>query len=395
MYFDSQIEKMHKVVFLTIIASFFGCNADNFKSVVRGNFDFTAHTYEELVKISGNNNIIVSGLSAEIVLSLLANGAKGETQKQLLNGLSLPTNIEDVNKAFAEITSHLNTNTPDLKLLSANKIYPRQDFPVEKSFKDIAVNFYSADVQNLDFNDPDKAARTINSWVEQKTNNKIHNIIDPETLKGSILLLVNALYYTGKWDHDFDKFGSADRLFHSSSTESKKIPTMYTESFVKYAYNTKLKAKFLELGFQGGNVSMTFVLPDEINGLAAAEQNLKEYLAPQPMEPELVAITLPKFKIETKINFKSILRSLGITQIFQPSADLSGISKGLLIVGSVLQKAFINVNEDGVEAAAATMASIIPVMARPRPKQTFNADHPFLFYISQNNLLLFVGRFMQ
>ncbi|XP_072379462.1 alaserpin-like isoform X10 [Diabrotica undecimpunctata] len=388
-------------VIVLIIASIFGCNADNLNSVVQGNDEFTANTYKELVKISGKNNIIVSGLSAEIVLSLLANGAKGETQKQLLKGLSLPNNIENVNKAFTEITSRLKVNTPDLKLLSANKIYPAQGFPIEKTFKDIAVNDYSADVQNLDYNKPTEAAGTINGWVEEQTNNKIKNLIDPQMLDAStVLVLVNALYYTGKWDHAFEKYNSADRLFHSSPTESKKIPTMYTEAFAKYAYNPKLKAKFLELGFQGGNVSMTFVLPDEINGLAAAEQNLKEYLAPQQMESARVAITLPKFKIESKIDFKPILKSFGITQMFESTADLTGIAKAPLKVDFVVQKAFIDVNEDGVEAAAATAVAVFFTDSIDEihiTEYTFNADRPFYFYLKEKTtgVALFAGRFVK
>ncbi|XP_028139481.1 alaserpin isoform X8 [Diabrotica virgifera virgifera] len=387
------------VLVVLIIASIFGCNADNLNSVVQGNDEFTANTYKELVKTVGKENIILSGLSAEIVLSLLANGAKGETQKQLLIGLGLPNNITDVNKAFTEITSRLKVNTPDLKLLSANKIYPAKGFPIEKAFQDVAVNDYNSGVQNLDYNKPAEAAGTINGWVEDQTNHKIQNLIDPQMLDAStVLVLVNALYYTGKWDHPFEKYNSADRLFHSSPTESKKIPTMYTEAFAKYAYNDKLKAKFLELGFQGANVTMTFVLPDEINGLAAAEQNLKEYLAPQPLESARVAITLPKFKINTKIDFKPILKKLGITQMFEDSADLTGIAKAPLKVDFVLQKAFIDVNEDGVEAAAATAVMVAPSSSLYPPPTIkiyeFKADRPFLFYLrSYDQFMLFSGRF--
>ncbi|XP_028143473.1 antichymotrypsin-2-like isoform X1 [Diabrotica virgifera virgifera] len=388
---------MHSVVIL-IIASFLGCNADNTKRVVQGNHDFTTKTYEELVKISGNNNIVVSGLSAEIILSLLANGAGGETHKQLLNGLSLPNNIRDVNKAFHEITSDLNIDIPDLKLLSANKIYQSQSYPIVQEFKDIARSTYSADVENLELNDPEKAANTINGWVEQKTNNKIKNLIDPKIFEDRdvALVLVNALYYTGKWAFPFEKHNTADRLFYSSSTESKKIPTMSTKIFAKYAYNPNVRAKYLQLRFNPGDVIMTIVLPDEINGLAAAEQNLKEYLAPQQMEVASVNVTLPIFKIETEIDFIPILKKFGITRIFENDADLSHMAKGPIKVSSVLQKACIKLNENGVEAAAATAAIVTKTSAGFTTNiQTFNADHPFLFYISHNNLLLFMGRFMQ
>ncbi|XP_072379483.1 antichymotrypsin-2-like [Diabrotica undecimpunctata] len=383
---------MHIVVVL-IVASFFGCNADNFRSVLQGNDKFTANTYKELIKIPGNNNIIVSGLSAEIVLSLVANGARGETRRQLLDGLGLPRNIKGINTAFAEITSRLKTDKKQFKLLSANKMYPAKNFLIKKAFNHIAVTKYDSEVQNLDFTKPTEASNSINDWVEGKTNNKIKNLIDPKSLNNHVMLvLVNALYFSGKWKYTFKNDSTANRLFHISPTESKEIPSMQTVLVSKYAHNDKLKAKFLELEFKDSDVTMTFVLPDEINGLAAVEENLQEYLAPQKMSNVMVRTTLPKFKIETEIDFKPILQSFGIENIFEKEADLTGISNKKLMVSEVRQKAFIDVDENGVEAAAATKAQFITWSNGEIPEE-FNADHPFLFYLRSRGLTLFAGKF--
>ncbi|XP_072379487.1 alaserpin-like isoform X2 [Diabrotica undecimpunctata] len=386
------------VVFLVLI-SIFGCYANTLKSIVQGNDKFTEYTYKKLMKISGKEeNIIFSGLSAEVILSLLANGARGTTRKQLLKGLSLPQKIKSINEAYRKLITGLEVNEDEYNVKLANKIYLAQNFLIKKQFNDIAVNNYAAEVENIDFSQTSKAANLMNSWVEEKTNNRITNLIDPQNLNPStVIVLINALYFSGKWKNPFSPMNTAKRTFYNSPAESKKITTMYTESIAKYAYNEKLKAKFLELSFNNGNTSITFVLPDKIDGLSAVEQNLKLYLAPQTMESARVAITLPKFTIETEIDFKPILQSLGVRKMFKPGNELSNISNGTLQVDFVLQKAFIDVNENGVEAAAATAVNLMPVsLYEPPVKFIFDANHPFYFYIRDLNtdLTLFSGRFL-
>ncbi|CAG9829983.1 unnamed protein product [Diabrotica balteata] len=390
---------MRYLVLSVLLISTLGCYADNLKSIVQGNDKFTVHTYEELVKISNKNNFIFSGLSAEIILSLLANGANGTTREQLLTGLSLPHNIQNINKAYTKITTGLKVNEK-LNLRLANKVFVHQNFSILEQFNDIAVNSYAADVENLDFMKTLDAANYINSWVEEQTNNKIKNLIDPKSLSNKTgLLLVNALYFSGQWKNPFPDYGTKDRTFHSSHTKSKKIPTMYSKSSAKYAHNKQLKAKFLELGFKDGNITMTFVLPDEIDGLEAVEKNLEQYLATQEMEYARVAITLPKFKIESQIDFKPILQSLGVNEIFEKRNDFSYISDtDQLKVDFIVQKAFIDIHENGVEAAVAT--GVGGPLNAPLDivdfYYEFNADHPFIFILKESNgLILFAGRFTQ
>ncbi|CAH1260664.1 unnamed protein product [Diabrotica balteata] len=398
MYCICQIGKMRlAVVFLVLMSIFGSLDANTLKSIAQGNDRFTEYTYKKLVRILGNENIIFSGLSAEVILSLLANGAKGTTRKQLLKGLSLPQKIKSINEAYSKLTTGLEVNEDKYNLNLANKIYLAQNFSIKQQFNDIAVNSYAAEVENIDFSKPAKAANLMNSWVEEKTNNRITNLIDKNNLgPDTIIVLINALYFSGEWKNPFSPMNTADRTFYNSPSESKKITSMYTEEIVKYAYNEKLKAKFLELGFKNGNISMTFVLPDKIDGLSAVEKNLKLYLAPQTMESARVAITLPKFTIETEIEFKHILQSLGVRKMFNPGNELSGISNGPLKVDFVIQKTFIDVNENGVEAAAATAVGLSGLSMPPPVKYVFDADHPFFFYIRDQNtgVTLFSGRFV-
>lgn len=258
-----------------------------------------------------SRNVVLSGLSAEIILSLLANGAKGDTQKQLLTVLNLPSSQQARDEAFNQITTTLNINTDELKCLSANKIYPAKKFTISQSFEDLAVNVYKSDVQRLNYNNAQQAADTINSWVEQQTNNKIKNLVDPSQLNSAtVLVLVNALYLLAQWKHPFEKHNSMPRLFYTSETASISIDTMYTETFAKYTHCTKLKAKFLELDFKGGDFSMVFVLPDKKNGLSAVERNVDKYMVPMKYQNAYVAITLPKFKTNFKTDFTSILQQV-------------------------------------------------------------------------------------
>ncbi|CAG9862502.1 unnamed protein product [Phyllotreta striolata] len=372
------------------------CAADPLAEVVGGNTKFTADVYKKLIQTK-NGNIILSGLSAEIILSLLTSGAKGQTQQELVNALNLPAKQKDRDDAFSQITTSLNINTDDLKLLSANKLYPDVKFTIAGKFNQTAVQVYKSDVESIDYTNPQAASETINSWVAGRTNNKIQNLIDSKNLgPDTVLVLVNALYLLAKWQQPFEKHNTMKRPFYTSQTSSKSIDTMYTEKHVKYSHCSAMKAKFLELDFQGDKVSMVFVLPDERTGLSAVEENIEQYLAPQNYDNAYVAITLPKFQINTDIDFTKILQQLGVTTAFSNSADLSGISKNLgLKVSFVVQKAFINVTESGVEAAAATGVGVSKLSLPSKPELSFKADHPFIYYITDKSsgIVLFAGRF--
>ncbi|RZC42489.1 Serpin domain containing protein, partial [Asbolus verrucosus] len=216
-------------------------------------------------------------------------------------------------------------------------------------------------------------------------------------LDKTTLLLVNALYFKGSWKHPFSKHSTEKKNFHKTAKNVIQVDTMRSSGKTfGYYENSQLKAKFLDLRFKGEGVALVIALPNEIEGLAALESHAEKVFGPHKFASETVEVALPKFKIETRTDFKDVLKKLGVNKTFSAEeADLSGIAgeKGDLFVNEVLQKAFIEVDEEGVEAAAATfVASPRMLMLRPPPARKFIADHPFMFYITVKNVIVFGGR---
>jgi serpin B len=238
----------------------------------------------------------------------------------------------------------------------------------------------------------------MNSWVEKHTNDKIHELIDSKLLdEDTRAVLINALYFKANWSSPFLPASSENISFYKTTTDIAQVAALrHFEVDFNYYECPHLKAEFLELPFEGNEASMMIVLPKERNGLASLESQIENVFAPMhTLKPEFLNVILPKFRIESSLNFKNILKKLGVKKIFDAQeADLSGVAgeKGDLIVDEVAQKTFIDVSEEGVEAAAATLASIaVPDSRRGTPKN-FIADHPFIFYIKVKDTVIFAGR---
>ncbi|CAG9854555.1 unnamed protein product [Phyllotreta striolata] len=391
-----------KVAIIFLLTAYVVCAApaeeEPLKALATGNRQFAANVYKEIVKTQ-KGNLIFSPFSAETVLALLSAGAKGDTHDELVSGLSLPRNQQTIQSAFKEFLPTVNKNTDDLKLLSANKIYAGKDVKLEADYNKIASDVYNSGVQNVDFEKNVEAAGIINSWVEEQTNNKIKDLIKPDAIDGSTaMVLVNALYMSAKWVNTFDKYSTAPQKFWRTKDNSVDVPMMKQIDHFRYYDNKDLGVKFLELPYIGDGLSMVIALPDERDGLTAIESNIEKIMEPQPMESKRVDVKLPKFKIESEIKFVDILKSLGVEKIFNPGANLSGLSATHknLMVSDVIQKAFIDVTESGTEAAAATAVIAVErvmVMELPNPAPIpFHVDHPFSYFIKKDDVILFVGK---
>ncbi|CAH1105281.1 unnamed protein product [Psylliodes chrysocephalus] len=212
---------------LLVLGIIIGCHCQEqtpLQKVVESGSKFNGNLHKELANTQ-NGNFVYSGLSANLVLSLLTSGAKGDTKNELVSGLNLVQDDKERTNGYKQLTSSLNVNSEDLKVLSANKIYPAKGFPVEESFKNTAVNDYQSEVENIDYQNKEHAAGTINEWVGQKTNNKIQNLINPDKLNPETkLVLANTLYFSGKWVRPFDF--SWKGSFHSTETQSKEDKTL-------------------------------------------------------------------------------------------------------------------------------------------------------------------------
>lgn len=257
---------------------------------------------------------MVSPYSAEAVLALAQSGAKDETAQEIKTALHLPSQ-EKIEAAIKSLQPTLRQNDRYL-LQTANKIYVKNNFTVNEDFKKLASDVFDANLENIDFEKKAEAANTMNQWVEEHTNNKIKNLIDQDQLNTRTrLVLINALYFKGNWSVPFEKYLSGKQKFYKTAQESVEVATMRDSSTQNYYESPELKAKFLELEFEGGDVSMTFVLPNEKEGLAQLENEVGKALEAPKYTKEYVKVALPKFKIESRADFKDILQKVGSTVV--------------------------------------------------------------------------------
>uniref|UniRef100_A0A672KXZ4 Serpin B6 n=1 Tax=Sinocyclocheilus grahami TaxID=75366 RepID=A0A672KXZ4_SINGR len=261
-------------------------------------------------------------------------------------------------------------------------------------------------MEKVDFKKNSEAARVnINKWVEKKTQGKIKDLLPPQGVDETTkLVLVNAIYFKGNWEKKFSKEATRDGQFKMNKTQTKPVKMMRQKSKFPLAFIPEMNSQVLELPYVGKNLSMLIILPNEIQGETTGLQKLEkaltyeklmEWTKSSKMLQEEVQVSLPKFKMAETYGMVQFLRSMGMEDVFDPQkVNLSGMSSNNnLAVSNVIHKAFVEVNEEGTEAAAATGITITTT-SMPLPPKTFIADHPFLFFIRHNpsNSILFYGR---
>ncbi|XP_064213734.1 antichymotrypsin-2-like [Tribolium castaneum] len=390
---------MKSIVVLFIIFYVSAAQETAIQEFTNANNQFTSSVYKELSKTE-NGNFMVSPFSAETVLAFAQSGCKGNSAEELRNSLHLPNDKTKVESALKSLLPKIKGN--DLYTLhTANKMYVKKDFAIKEEFKRAASQVYYADSESIDFTKNVEAANVMNSWVEKHTKSKITNLIDSNDLdKFTRAVLINALYFKANWSLPFELRLTSKREFYKTASDSIEVDMMqHLDEHFNYYESPDLKAQFLELPFLGGEASMVFVLPNEKDGLARLETQLESVFVPQhQLKSTFLNVVLPKFRIESEIDFKSVLMKLGVAKVFDDEqADLSGIAgeKGDLVIDKIVQKTFIDVSEEGVEAAAATYVLIgfpaSAILHQQQPKN-FIADHPFIFYIKVKDLVIFAGR---
>ncbi|MBN2578276.1 MAG: serpin family protein [Pirellulales bacterium] len=363
---------------------------------------FAFDLYRQLGKEPGN--LFFSPASVSIALSMAAAGAKGETQKEMLKALHVGQDaiLSHVDDAYRRLLDDWNSAGKKFKfhLHVANRLWGQEGFSFVPGFLTLTKQQYGAELGRVDFETQAEAARReINQWVAEQTAEKIKNLMPPGSVTAATrLVLTNAVYFKGDWMSPFKRSATRDGVFTVSSAEKLKTPFMRQTSRFGYAENDAVQA--LELPYVGFRLAMVVLLPRKIDGLAEVEKtldakSLEKLLS--GMEHQEVRVALPKFKLETpSIKLNGPLEKLGIRKAFTTNADFSGIStEEKLFISGVYHKAFVDVYEEGTEAAAATgmgMAMAAPPPQAPPP--VFRADHPFLFLIRdvQNGAILFLGR---
>ncbi|CAH0747451.1 unnamed protein product [Diatraea saccharalis] len=357
---------------------------------------FSAKFVNELDK---SKSVVSSPLSAEFVLALLTLGTTDEAHNELLTSLGIPDD-DSIRSSFSSISSKFRS-IKGVTLNVANKVYVMDGgYDLQPQLKEDAVKVFDAAFEKVDFSDSGHAASLINAWVEDKTNKRIKDLISPDDLDSSSrLVLVNAIYFKGTWKKQFQPQNTMDQPFYVTPTTTVDVPMMYKEDNYKFGNSVELKSLLLEMPYIDNEASMLIVLPEELDGLDSVLQKLAAghdlFADVANMFDTKVQVTIPKFKIETEIDLGDLLPKIGIKKIFDKTN--SGLTKILnvdepLYVSKGIQKAFIEVNEEGAEAAAATGMVVMMRCAMPSP--TFYANRPFLFLLLDNQrTVLFIGVF--
>ncbi|KAK7866098.1 hypothetical protein R5R35_011616 [Gryllus longicercus] len=355
----------------------------------------------DLYKKAGSateGNVVLSPLSAGLLLALTWMGAGGLTARELGRALHLPQDERVVALGSKALVSSLQTSlkpSQEVILRFANKLYVQSGFRLKEDFRLKASSFFAADAEQLDFaRDADGARSAINRWVEQYTADKIKDLFPRGSpSSSSLLILVNAVYLKAIWLHTFDVKQTEMKEFHLSPKSTVKVPTMRKYHDFLFANMADLKATALQLPVEDGRgLKMVIVLPNSVDGLSQLEANLHLLdVNAIAWEKRSVNISLPRFLIEATHNLNVQLQQLGVNDLFTRNANLSGIANEGLFVSKAVQKTFIDVNENGIEAAAATGIDFV-YFSIPPPRAEFHADHPFLFFIVKEEVLLFLGR---
>ncbi|XP_015428728.1 PREDICTED: ovalbumin-related protein X-like [Dufourea novaeangliae] len=353
--------------------------------------DFTKAFNKELC-FSNEGNIVSSPLSIHMILSLLSHGAETETLNELTSGLCHHEK-SSIKEGYTNLTALLN-ELSNVKLYIANAIYVQDGFELLTEFSTIGTNAYKSVVSKLDFKHKTEAATRINTWVEETTNHTISDLVSADDFDEHMkLVLINAIYYNGMWLHKFDKKQTQKKAFHVTRNEKRMVATMFNKSKYDYGEIPTLDAKFIEIPYMNKDIVMTVLLPNEVDGLKTLQNNFSlDILENASRTNAEIELYLPKFKIEFMVDLKKILRKLGLNTMFQDNADFGRISNVPLKVSKVLHKAMIEVNEEGTEAAAATVVHMRLRRMIYMPEQ-FLVDRPFMFIIQHkpSNVPLFVG----
>lgn len=373
----------------------------------RGNNAFAIELYGQLR--NGSGNLFFSPESISTALAMTFAGTRANTAAQMAKTLHFTLPPGQLHSAMGALLRDRNAAHDGYQLKEADALWVQAGYTLLSEFLKLNKDNYSAGLNQVDFKGAADASRqTINIWVEQRTENKIRELLQPGSLNSDTrLVLTNAIYFKGNWEEQFKKEDTKNEDFRLSATRIIKTSLMHMTKGFNYFDGGSFQA--LEIPYKKKSLSMIALLPKAMEGLSAFEQSLTpaklQQLLGQLRPAQTVIVTMPKFKMEAQFRLRDTLIVMGMKEAFDPKmADFSGMASretmrraGNLYISAVIHKAYVDVNEEGTEAAAATAVTVTLSAVRPIPPTPpiiFRADHPFMFLIRDNRSgsILFLGR---
>lgn len=357
-----------------------------------------------LLKILGeedkSRNLFFCPMSVSSALAMVYLGAKGNTATQMSQVLGLSGN-GDVHQSFQTLLAEINKSDTQYLLKSACRLFGEESCDFLLTFKESCQKFYQAGLEELSFvKDTEGCRKHINDWVSEKTEGKISEVLSPGTVCSlTKLVLVNAMYFKGKWKAQFDRKYTRGMPFKTNQ-EKKTVQMMFKNAKFKLGHVDEVNMQVLSLPYAEEELSMVILLPDESTNLDMVEEaltyeKLHAWANSETLTESQVQVFFPRLKLEESYDLETVLQSLGMTDAFEETkADFSGMTtKKNVPVSKVAHKCFVEVNEEGTEAAATTAVIRNARCCRIEPR--FCADHPFLFFIwhHKTSSILFCGRF--
>ncbi|EDX04201.1 serine protease inhibitor 42Dd [Drosophila simulans] len=355
---------------------------------------FTDDFYQILAKENVANNLISSPLSVEIALSMAYMGAREKTAEEMRNVLKLPDDKKEVAAKYKDLLSKIEGREKVATLSLANRIYVNDKFKLVPKYNQMVKDSFKAEAETISVVDPNRAASIINNWVDNQTRGKIRDLVSANALSDMVVVVLNAIFFKGQWEYKFNPKLTKKMIFHVSDQKSVPVEMMSQIELFSAAHDRELGAKIIELPYRNSSLSMLIFLPDKVDGLPELEKKIVGF-TPKLSKMD-VTLRLPKFKIEFSTQLNRVLKAMGIQDAFKKLADFSDlVEDSKVYVSKVIHKAFIEVNEEGAEAAAAT-ALLTVRYSKPRPssQMVFNADHPFAYVIRDGETIYFQGHYV-
>ncbi|XP_038050240.1 serpin B6-like isoform X1 [Patiria miniata] len=367
---------------------------------------FASNLFRVLTEGGSSNNIFFSPMSISTALAMTFMGARGETASQMSQVLHFNILEESVlHQSFADLSALIFRADAPYTLKAANRLFGHKGLDVLANFVDDSKKYYGASMETLDFiGDGEGSRQHINSWVEKQTANRIKDLLAAGSIDAlTRLVLVNAIYFKGDWAAKFQVSKTSPEKFHISATEDFDVPMMHQRGKFNFGRDDSVSSSILELPYLKNEVSMFIVLPDQVDGLVDVQKKLSQEMIDswvteaRMRDSPTVIVSLPKFTLEQDFVLNDVLRKMGMSDPFDAGkADFSGMTGDKdLFISKVIHKAFLDVNEEGSEAAAATAVVMqAPTSCMPARTLEFKADHPFLVFICDNKTgaILFIGQ---